>query len=81
LEHAEHVDGGGASQRQHDAFDLRPRLAELEQQPGMQARGLQTIQALRAMQRANRPGLLRFDKQINSLFPDHDPVVPNDQLQ
>jgi hypothetical protein len=47
----------------------------------MQARGLQTIQALRAMQRANRPGLLRFDKQINSLFPDHDPVVPNDQLQ
>jgi hypothetical protein len=43
--HAEHAKGGGALQGQYDAFDLKARLAEVEQQAEMQARGLQIIQA------------------------------------
>ena len=48
-EHAEHADGGGALLGQDEAFDLKPGLAEGEQQTEMQAGGLQIIQALSAM--------------------------------
>jgi hypothetical protein len=50
----------------------------------MQACGFQIIQALRAMNIVDRPGYLQFDeddvfdKQVNSIFPDHDPIVSND---
>jgi hypothetical protein len=50
----------------------------------MQARGFQIIQALRAMNLVDRLGYLQldedhaFDEQVNSIFPDHDPIVPND---
>jgi len=35
--HAEHAKGGGALQTQNDAFDLKARLAGVEQQAEMQA--------------------------------------------
>jgi hypothetical protein len=35
--HAKHAKGGGALQVQDDAFDLKARLAEVEQQAEMQA--------------------------------------------
>ena len=37
--HAEHAKDGGALQAQDDAFDLKPRRAEVEQQAEMQACG------------------------------------------
>jgi hypothetical protein len=37
--HAEHAKGDGALQAQDDAFDLKARRAEVEQQAEMQARG------------------------------------------
>jgi hypothetical protein len=50
----------------------------------MQACGCQIIQALRVMNLVDRLGYLQFDEddvfdeQVNSIFPDHDPIVPND---
>ena len=60
--HAEHAKGGGALQGQDDAFDLKARLAEVEQQAEMQACGFQIIQALRAMNLVDRLGYLQFDE-------------------
>jgi hypothetical protein len=37
--HAEHAKGGGALQVEDDAFDLKARLAEVEQQAEMQTCG------------------------------------------
>jgi hypothetical protein len=37
--HAEHAKGSGALQVEDDAFDLKARLAEVEQQAEMQACG------------------------------------------
>jgi hypothetical protein len=82
--HAEHANGSDASQGQDDAFDLKARLAEVEHQAEMQARRFQIIQALRAMNLVDCLGYLQFDEddvfneQVNSIFPDYDPVVPND---
>jgi hypothetical protein len=60
--HAEHAKGGGALQVEDDAFDLKPGLAEVEQQAEMQACGFQIIQALRAMNLVDRLGYLQFDE-------------------
>jgi hypothetical protein len=60
--HAEHAKGGGASQVQDDAFDLKARLAEVEQQAEMQACGFQIIQALRDMNLIDPFGYLQFDE-------------------
>jgi hypothetical protein len=60
--HAEHAKGGGALQVQDDAFDLKARLAEVEQQAEMQARGFQIIQALRAMNVVDPLGYFQFDE-------------------
>jgi hypothetical protein len=82
--HAEHPKVGGALQGQDDAFDLKARLAEVEQQAEMQVRGFQIIQALRAVNLVDRLGYLQFDEhavcdqQVNSIFPDLDPIVSND---
>ena len=53
---------GGGLQGQDDAFDFKARLAEVEQQAEMQARGLQIVQALRAMNLVDRLGCLQFDE-------------------
>jgi hypothetical protein len=60
--HAKHANGGGALQVQDDAFDLKARLAEVEQQAEMQACGFQIIQGLRAMNLVDRPGHLQSDE-------------------
>jgi hypothetical protein len=60
--HAEHAKGGGALQGQDDAFDLKARLAKVEQQAEMQASRLKIIQALRAMNLVDRLGYLQFDE-------------------
>jgi hypothetical protein len=60
--HAEHAKGGGALQAQDDAFDLKARLAEVEQQAEMQACGFQIIQTLREMNLVDRLGYLQFDE-------------------
>ena len=50
----------------------------------MQACGFQIIQTLREMNLVDRLGYLQldkddvFDEQVNSIFPDHDPIVSND---
>jgi len=50
----------------------------------MQACGFQIIQALRVMNLIDRPRDLQFDEddvfdeQVDSIFPDHDPIVSND---
>ena len=49
-------------QGQDDAFDLKARLAEVEQQAEMQACGFQIVQALREMNLVNRLGYLQFDE-------------------
>jgi hypothetical protein len=54
--------GGGALQVQDDAFDLKARLAEVEQQAEMQACGFQIIQALRDMNLIDPFGYLQFDE-------------------
>jgi hypothetical protein len=45
--HANHAKGGGALQGQDDAFDLKARLAEVEQQAEMQARGIRAQPMIR----------------------------------
>jgi hypothetical protein len=60
--HAKHAKGGGVLQVQDDAFDLKARLAEVEQQAEMQSCGFQIIQALRAMNVVDRLGYLQFDE-------------------
>jgi hypothetical protein len=60
--HAEHAKGGSALEGQDDAFDLKARLAEVEQQAEMQACGFQIIQTLREMNRVDRHGYLQFDE-------------------
>jgi hypothetical protein len=82
--HAEHAKGSGALQGQDYALELKPRLAEVEQQAEMQVRGFQIVEALRAMDFVDRLQYLQFDeddvfdKQVNSIFPDHYPIVSND---
>ena len=82
--HAKHAKGGGALQVQDDAFDLKARLAEVEQQAEMQTCGFQIIQALRAMNLVDRPGYFQFDEdhvfdeQVNRIVPDHNAIVSND---
>jgi hypothetical protein len=50
----------------------------------MQACGFQIIQTLREMNLVDRLGYLQFDEDdvfdelVNSIFPDHDPIVSND---
>ena len=52
----------------------------------MQACGFQITQALRTMNLVNCLGYLQFneddvfDEQVNSVFPDHDPIVSNDHV-
>jgi hypothetical protein len=71
-------------QRQDDAFNLEARPTEVEKQAEVQAGGFQIIQALRAMNLVDRFHRFQFDdddardKQINGIFTDHDPIVPND---
>jgi hypothetical protein len=60
--HAKHAKDGGALQVQDDAFDLKARLAEVEQQAEMQACGFQIIQTLREMDLVDRLGYLQFDE-------------------
>jgi hypothetical protein len=60
--HAEHAKGGGALQGQDDAFDLKARLAKVEQQAEMQVCGFQIVQALREMNLVDRLGYLQFDE-------------------
>jgi hypothetical protein len=72
--HAEHAKGSGALQGQDNGFDLKARLAEVEQQAEMQACGFQIIQTLRAMNLVDRLGYFQstrtntFDEQVNSIF-------------
>jgi hypothetical protein len=50
----------------------------------MQPCGFQIIEALGEMNLVDCLGYLQldeddvFDEQVNSIFPDHDPIVPND---
>ena len=59
---AEHADGSGASKGQDDAFYFEARLAKVEQQAEMRARGFQIIQPLRPMNLIDRFGDFQFDK-------------------
>ena len=60
--HAEHAKSSGPLQAQDDAFDLKARLAEVEQQAEMQACGFQIIQTPRVMNLVDRLGYLQFDE-------------------
>src|ERR1700761_9776647 len=66
------------------SLDLETKPAKVEQQTETQARGLEVIQALRAMNVIDRSGDLPFHKhdvfheQVHGIVPDPGIVVPND---
>jgi hypothetical protein len=65
-EHAEYADGSGALLGEDDPFDLKPRLAEIEQQTEIQAGGFPIVQALCAVNVVDHLGHLQFN-QNNAL--------------
>ena len=75
------ADKATASPAQDDAFDLQTRVAEVQQQAEMQARGAKVVDALGAMDVGHRLGGLQLDdhrfldQQIHRIVTDDDPII------